>query len=71
MERVVSVGVLPDWSLDVVFFDGVRGVVGVKDRLFGPVLQSLDDPTLFAQAGIDKFGVICGPDGADLAQAAL
>lgn len=58
MERVVSVGVLPDWSLDVVFFDGVRGVVGVKDRLFGPVFEPLEDATRFAQASIDKFGAI-------------
>jgi hypothetical protein len=71
MERVVSVKALPDWKLDVAFSDGTRGIVCLKDRLFGPVFEPLKDPAFFAQVGIDEFGAICWPNGADLAPDAL
>jgi hypothetical protein len=57
--------------LEVAFADGTRGVLSLKTRLFGPVFEPLKDESLFAQVNIDEFGVICWPNGADLAPDAL
>lgn len=71
MERVTFVQALPDWNLEVRFSDGTTGTISLKDRLFGPVFEPLKDPAVFAQAHIDEFGVICWPNGADLAPDAI
>ena len=71
MEKVVSVKALDDYRLDVTFADGVKGVINITDRLFGPVFEPLKDPELFRQATVDDFGAICWPNGADLAPDAL
>ena len=71
MWRVVSVEPLPGYRLSVAFADGVQGEVDLSKRLFGPVFEPLRDPELFRQAGIDEFGVVCWPNGADLAPDAL
>ena len=71
MDKVVSIRVLPDFAIEAVFDDGVKGVVKLKDRLDGPMFEPLRDPAFFAQARIDEFGVICWPNGADLAPDAL
>jgi hypothetical protein len=68
---VASVRPLNDYKLDVTFDDGTRGVVELKDRLFGPVFEPLLDRTLFEQVSVDEFGAICWPNGADLAPDAL
>jgi hypothetical protein len=67
VQRVVSVRPLDSYGLDVVFDDGVQGVVSLKDRLFGPVFEPLRDRTLFGQVFVDEFGAVCWPNGADLA----
>jgi len=71
MQRVVSVRALDEYRLDVVFDDGVQGVVSLEDRLFGPVFEPLHDPALFRQVLVDEFGAVCWPNGADLAPDAL
>lgn len=71
MWRVISVEPLLPYRLRVVFADGVQGEVDLSDRLFGPVFEPLKNPALFRQAGIDEFGVVCWPNGADLAPDAL
>ena len=71
MERVVVVRALPGYRLAVEFEDGVRGEVDLSQRLFGPVFEPLRDPARFAEVGIDEFGAICWPTGADLAPDAL
>jgi len=71
MERVEYVRALADWALEVRFSDGMTGVVSLKDRLFGPMFEPLKDPAVFAQASVDEFGVVCWPNGADLAPDAL
>jgi hypothetical protein len=71
MNRVVSVKPMPDWKLEVAFSDGTRGVLSIKDRLFGPVFEPLKDPVFFEQVQIDEFGAVCWPNGADLAPDAL
>jgi len=71
MYKVTYVKALPDYRLRVVFSDGSSGVVSVKDRLFGPVFEPLRDPAFFCLVSIDEFGVVCWPNGADLAPDAL
>ena len=71
MDKVVAIRVLPDFEIEAVFDDGGKGVVKLKDRLDGPMFEPLRDPVFFAQARIDEWGVICWPNGADLAPDAL
>lgn len=67
MNRIASVKPLPGFRLHLKFEDGVSGEVVIADRLFGPVFEPLRDPSLFARVSIDEFGVVCWPNGADLA----
>ena len=71
MSKVTSVQPLDGYRLDVAFADGTRGIVDLKDRLFGPVFEPLADPGLFCQVFVDEFGAVCWPNGADLAPDAL
>lgn len=71
MTTVTKVIPLANYHLDVTFSDGVRGVVQMKDRLFGPMFEPLRDEKIFQQVSIDEFGVIYWPNGADLAPDAL
>ena len=71
MKKVVVVKALDGFRLDVTFSDGVKGVINIEDRLFGPVFEPLKAPEFFRQVAIDEFGVICWPNGADLAPDAL
>ena len=71
MDRVTAVRALPTYRLEIEFSDGVRGVLDYEDRLFGPMMEPLRDPARFAEVGLDEFGVICWPNGADLAPDAI
>jgi Protein of unknown function (DUF2442) len=71
MQRVVSVKAGPNSELDVVFTDGTRGTVSLKEQLFGPVFEPLKNADFFAKVSVDEFGVVCWPNGADLAPDAL
>ena len=68
---VIRVQVLSGYRLEVEFADGVHGIVDLSEDLWGPVFEPLRDPAKFAEVGIDEFGVICWPNGADLAPDAL
>jgi hypothetical protein len=67
MRRIVAVNPLDGYQLDIVFDDGVQGVISLKDRLFGPVFEPLRDPGVFRQVFVDEFGAAAWPNGADLA----
>lgn len=71
MDKVKTVKPLSDFQLEVTFTDGSHGIIPMKDRLFGPVFEPLKDQKLFTQVGIDEFGAICWPNGADLAPDAI
>ena len=71
MHGVIHVQPLPAYRLFVEFADGVKGEVDLSNRLFGPIFEPLKDLDFFAQAVIDEFGVVCWPNGADLAPDAL
>ena len=68
---VVRVRPLPGYHLWVEFSDGLTGEVDLSSDLWGPVFEPLKDKDYFAQVGIDERGVICWPNGADLAPDAL
>lgn len=71
MEKVIYVKALDNRQLQVRFDDGVEGIVDCKDALYGSAFEPLKDPALFAQVGIDEFGAVCWPNGADLAPDAM
>ena len=71
MYRVKNVEAVPGFRLAVEFEDGVSGVVDLSGELFGEVFEPLRDEAYFRQVGIDEYGVICWPNGADLAPDAL
>jgi hypothetical protein len=71
MEKIIKVRVLKGYQLFVEFDDGVRGEIDLSERLFGPMFEPLRDPEVFSQVGLDEFGAICWPNGADLAPDAL
>ncbi len=71
MHRVANVSPLAGSRLWVEFADGLSGEIDLSDELWGPVFEPLRDKELFAQAGVDEYGVICWPNGADLAPDAL
>ena len=71
MHKVSKVEVAGPYRLLVEFADGIKGEVDLSERLFGPVLEPLKDPGFFARVGIDEFGVISWPNGADIAPDAL
>ena len=71
MCRVKSVTACPAYTLEIEFEDGLKGTVSLRDRLFGPMFEPLRDELYFATASVDQYGVICWPNGADLAPDAL
>lgn len=71
MDRVVEVVPLPNYRLRVRFDDGTEGIVSLEEQLFGPIFEPLKEVSFFERVTIDKFGVICWPNGADLAPDAL
>ncbi|MBI5491151.1 MAG: DUF2442 domain-containing protein [Deltaproteobacteria bacterium] len=71
MHRVVKVEPRAGFRLHVRFADGVEGEVDLSGRLFGPMFEPLRNGDFFRQVAIDEFGVVCWPNGADLAPDAL
>jgi hypothetical protein len=71
MPRVVKASALPNYTLALIFDDGVRGEVSLAHRLFGPMFEPLKEPAFFARVSVDAFGAVCWPNGVDLAPDAL
>lgn len=69
--RVVRVRPLSGLRLWVEFADGLSGEVDLTGRLWGPVFEPLKDRAYFERVGVDEFGVVCWPNGADLAPDAM
>jgi len=65
---ITQVKALADYRLELVFRDGARGVVDLRDRIVGRggVLAPLQDPGFFAQVRVDPgVGTIVWPNGVD------
>lgn len=71
LPRVVRVHPLPKYRLEVAFSDGVTGTIDLAGELDGPLFEPLTNEVLFHQVTIDEYGVVCWPNGADLAPDAL
>ena len=59
------------YRIHLAFHDGREKTVDFTPWLRGPVFEPLKDPAYFRQVGIDEFGAVCWPNGADLAPDAL
>jgi len=69
--KVQEVIVTGQHRLFVRFEDGTEGEITLTDRLFGPMFEPLRSQDYFARVSLDDYGVICWPNGADLAPDAL
>ena len=68
---VKTARVISGFRIEVEFADGLRGQVDLSSRLLGEVFEPLRDEKYFAKVYVDEFGVVCWPNGADLAPDAL
>ena len=71
MQRVCKVEHRHHYRLYIEFDDGVAGFK--FDCCSNGTVHSLlsGNPEVFRQVGVDEFGVVCWPNGADLAPDAL
>ena len=68
--KVVFVKALENRQLWLVYDNGYQGIVNLRPilALDGPIFKGIkDNDILFSNVGIDTFGSICWPDGADIA----
>ncbi len=67
MVRVTEVRPREGRRLALQFDDGIEGVADVSQLLMGPVFEEIRrDDAVFAQVGLDGYGSIMWPNGADL-----
>jgi hypothetical protein len=71
MPRGVKIAPLPKYRLHVECDDGVSGTIDLSGELDGEVSQPLRDEAVFRQMTVDEFGVVCWPNGPDLAPDAM
>lgn len=68
LERVVSVKVIPPYTIEVAFDDGVVRRIDLELELEGEVFEPLRDPAYFARVRVDEeAGTVVWPNDADLA----
>lgn len=71
--RLVSVLPVENYCLQVEFTDGTKGLVEVKELIFGPeagVFEALKSQDLFNQVALE-YGAATWPNGLDLAPDAM
>ena len=69
---IESVRYLEEYTLELVFSNGVKKTVSAKPLLWGPVFEPLRDPEYFALVELDEVGgTVAWPNGADIAPEAL
>jgi uncharacterized protein DUF2442 len=69
---ITNARVVRHGALDLTFADGLRGEVGVLERMHGPVFKSARSPAGFESVSVDReSGTVVWPGGADLAQDTL
>lgn len=63
---------MPGYRLEVVFADGLHGVVDLSDVPHEGVFAPWADPAYFEQVTVDaETGTACWPNGADVAPDAM
>ncbi len=68
LEQVTAVRVIPPYTLEVTFDDGVVRRVDLTGELWGEVFEPLKDPEFFARVEVDEeAGTVVWPNDADLA----
>jgi hypothetical protein len=68
---VKGVKACASYQLEVEFTDGLRKIIDLSSRLFGPMFEPLRETKLFERVYVDQYGAVCWPNGADLAPDAL
>lgn len=71
MERLVRIEARHPHRLYAEFSDGVKGEVDMADKLVGPVMAPLRDPSFFARVELAEWGAPVWPNGVDVAPDAL
>jgi hypothetical protein len=69
---IISVTYVADYKLILLFENGEKRLVDLKDRLIGPIFEPLQDVNYFKSVYVDKeLGTIAWPNGADKAPETL
>ena len=71
MVKITKVSVLKDYCLELVFDDGVCGVVDLSDLAGKGIFNLWNDPHVFEQVKIGSFGELIWLDKIDLCPDAL
>jgi len=71
MRKIIKARARPEYTLELLFDDGVCGLVSLGPRLHGPMFEPLKDPSYFRQVFVDEFGAVCWPNNADLSPDSL
>ena len=68
MNFVTNVRYLAEYKLELTFKDGLRGVLDMKDELWGEMFEPLKDLEFFRKVRVDEeHDTIVWPNGVDLA----
>lgn len=67
MMTITQVAPADNYTLQLVFSNGQRQSVCIAHLLYGEMFEPLKDVGLFNQVGVDEFGAVFWPNGADLA----
>ncbi|MCL2709832.1 MAG: DUF2442 domain-containing protein [Planctomycetaceae bacterium] len=68
--KITQLEVLPNYRLNVVFWDGTNGIVDLSDEPFDGVFAPFADPFFFEKATLDD-GVVVWSGGLDVAPDAM
>jgi hypothetical protein len=72
IKRIKSAKHLGDYRLLLIFSDGERRQVDLKDEVGGGVFEPLKDISFFMQVAVDPIAeTICWPNGVDLCPESL
>jgi hypothetical protein len=57
-----------DYTVHILFFDGIEGDVDLRAELYGDIFEPLKDKSFFSRVSVHpEFHTLCWPNGADFA----
>ena len=71
MIRSITVKPVPDWKVEVIFKDGVKGIYDMSQSIGKGVFSPLKDPAKFSQVCIGEFGQIAWSDEMEICSDAV